>query len=264
MYKLIAFFCISLFSATLYAEQYVSLNTRPDVQQAFALLSAEGKPQANVILIPGGKGKIKLNDDGGNADIGKGGNFLVRSRHYFAQQGFVVATIDAPSDRYDRDGMFYGFRTSDEHMQDLKGIAEFLKAKNGLPVWIVGTSRGTESTAAAGIHIGSVLNGIVLTASMTEGNDKGTSVPEMKINKITLPVLIVSHEDDACWVTPPSGAQVIKNSLSAAKTVEVKMFSGGDKPRSKPCKAKSYHGFLGIESQVVAYISNFIRQYSQP
>jgi len=38
----------------------------------------------------------------------------------------------------------------------------------------------------------------------------------------------------------------------------VKSFSGGSAPESKPCRAMSYHGFLGLEDEVVNYISNFI------
>ena len=39
------------------------------------------------------------------------------------------------------------------------------------------------------------------------------------------------------------------------------MFSGGDEPINKnPCKAKTYHGFLGIESEVVKSITEFINE----
>ena len=81
----------------------------------------------------------------------------------------------------------------------------------------------------------------------------------MSLGKITIPTLIVANTDDQCSVTPPEGAKEIAGMLKNSKKVEVKLFSGGDKPISKPCKALSYHGFLGIEQSVVDYISNFIK-----
>ena len=40
-----------------------------------------------------------------------------------------------------------------------------------------------------------------------------------------------------------------------------KLFDGGDEPKnSNPCKAKTYHGYLGIEEDVVSYIDDFIKQ----
>ncbi len=51
------------------------------------------------------------------------------------------------------------------------------------------------------------------------------------------------------------GIGLLENSPNARAT----LFSGGDEPISQPCKAKSYHGFLGIEKQVVDYIFEFIK-----
>ncbi len=41
------------------------------------------------------------------------------------------------------------------------------------------------------------------------------------------------------------------------------MFSGGDEPGAKPCKALSAHGFLGIEKEVVAAIAAFVKSASR-
>lgn len=247
-----------------HAEEFVSLASRPDVSQKLAIIQPEQTAVASVILVPGGKGKIKISqDDDGAAVIGREGNFLVRTRAQFAKQGFVVAVIDAPSDRYSKQGMLNGFRDSAEHRTDLIAVVDYLNQKYHLPVWVVGTSRGTESTAQLAIHASNKLKGIVLTSSMSEENAKGTSLPEMDLGKITVPTLLVAHEDDQCDYTPASGAQTIKAKLTAAPIVEVKLFNGGDDPISKPCKAKSQHGFLGIETQVVDYIGNFIRQHSR-
>ena len=64
--------------------------------------------------------------------------------------------------------------------------------------------------------------------------------------------------NDECRHTPPEGAEEISSMLSSSKKVEVKIFSG-DGSTSKPCKAMSYHGYMGIEDEVVSYISKFIK-----
>jgi hypothetical protein len=38
---------------------------------------------------------------------------------------------------------------------------------------------------------------------MTEENRKGIPVKAMALEKITIPVFIVAHQDDKCWVTQP-------------------------------------------------------------
>lgn len=241
-------------------EKVVSLPTRPGVEQKFILIKAEN-PVASVILFAGGKGALQLSNGlfGGVAiDWGRN-NFLVRTREQFVQAGFTVAVVDAPTDRYDDDGMYGGFRSSDEHIVDIDVVIAYLREQGELPVWLVGTSRGTNSATHLALYSKQQPHGLVLTASMSESNNKGDAVTEMALSQVKLPVLIASHEDDMCHVTPPEGAEEIKAAMTAAPKVEVKYFSGGDDPVSKACQARSQHGFYGIESEVVAYIADFIK-----
>jgi len=255
---LIPLFLVSIFFATSgFADETVDLTTRGDVTQRFLWMPRDGAI-ASVILFPGGKGKIKITDDG---DIKKGGNFVVRSRDKFASHKLNVAVFDAPSDQYGKKGMKDGaFRYSDDHIKDIAAVITYIKKESKVPVWLVGTSRGTESAAYGAIRLAEMIDGIILTASMSEENDNGVSLPEMELNKITVPTLIISHEDDQCHVTTPEGSKTIKDGLTKAPRVELKYFKGGDSPRSSPCKAKSAHGFLGIEADVVSYIAEFIKK----
>jgi len=57
----------------------------------------------------------------------------------------------------------------------------------------------------------------------------------------------------------------LKKNIKILKTLyissEIKLFSGGDTPRSSnPCQARTYHGYLGIEDKVVRFITSFINQ----
>ena len=244
-------------------EQLVTLETRAGVTQKFILITPQ-KPVAAVILFAGGKGNLKLSGAAGQTAIGWGkNNFLVRTRDDFAAQGFAVAVVDAPSDRKGKKGMRGGFRNTAEHVTDIDAVTAHLRKTVGVPVWLIGTSRGTESAAYVAIHAKEKVAGLVLTSSMTEDNSDGRPVTGLALDRIRVPTLVVAHEDDKCRVTPPDGAERIAKGLVNAPRVEVKMFSGGDEPRAKPCKAKTAHGFLGIERDVVAAIAGFIKSASR-
>jgi len=245
-----------------YAEELVTLDTRPGVKQSFILVTPD-KPVASVVLFAGGHGNLDLSSGFGVPNIGElDTNFLVRTRDLFAKHNFIVAVIDAPSDRKGKKGMLGGFRDSPEHVEDIDQVIAYLKKKADLPVWLVGTSRGTESAAHIAIHSKQSPHGLVLTSSMSKPNKQGTPVTKMALNEITTPVLVVAHQDDACQKTPPGKASVIIKKLRNSKNAELKTFSGGNRPKSKPCKALSYHGFYGIEKEVVESIAEFIKRNS--
>ena len=244
-------------------EQLVTLETRAGVTQKFILITPQ-KPVAAVILFAGGKGNLDLSGAADQPVLGGGkNNFLVRTRDDFADHGFAVAVVDAPSDRKERVGMRGGFRNSAKHVTDIDAVTAHLKKTVGVPVWLIGTSRGTESAAYVAIHAKENVAGLVLTSSMSEDNSDGRPVTDLALDRIRVPTLVVAHEDDECWATPPDGAERIANGLVNAPKVAVKMFSGGDEPRSKPCQARSAHGFLGIEQDVVAAIAAFIKSASR-
>ncbi len=68
------------------------------------------------------------------------------------EPGSTVAVMDAPSDRQDGRGLI-GFRQSPAHMQDIAAVMRYLRQQAPVPVWLVGTSLGTASVAAAAIRI---------------------------------------------------------------------------------------------------------------
>ena len=236
-------------------ETHVTLDTRPGVTLSF-LLRTPPKPVASVILFAGGDGNLKL--DGTQIGWGKD-NFLVRTRHLFADHGFQVAVVDAPSDRKSVDGMQRGFRMSPEHATDIQALIAELKKRSGVPVWLIGTSRGTESAAYVGLHRQDQIGGIVLTSAITHSNRIGRSVTTLDLESLRLSVLIVAHKQDGCEHTPASGAERIKKALAQSPKAEVLYVEGGAPPRSSACEALTPHGFFGIEPQVVEAIAAFIK-----
>jgi pimeloyl-ACP methyl ester carboxylesterase len=162
-------------------------------------------------------------------------------------------------DRQGSEGMLGRFRVSPEHATDIAAVIAYLKRRSQVPVWLVGTSRGTESAAHVAAHTPESLGGLVLTSSVTVTGRKGVSVTDMPLERITVPTLITAHRTDACSETPPAGAEQIRRRLTRAAKVEVRHFDGGDTPRSNACGALSYHGYLGIEKEVVDAITGFIK-----
>jgi hypothetical protein len=71
-------------------------------------------------------------------------------------------------------------------------------------------------------------------------------------------VLIAHHRSDQCPYTSPDDVPKLEKALTAAGPVRAIYFEGGDEPRSRACQARHYHGFFGIEDQVLADMANFI------
>jgi pimeloyl-ACP methyl ester carboxylesterase len=231
--------------------QVVDLPTRGVSERMVVISPAE--PKAAVILLAGGAGRVKIFDNG---SIRNEGNFLVRTRSLFAQQGLAALVLDAPSDR--AGGMSRDFRESADHVADLAAVIDWARTKWHKPVWLVGTSRGTQSAAYAAVALMNdprEADGIVLTSSILgrSKRDPGTPVQEQPLDKLKVPVLVVHHEEDPCPICDPSLLRHIKLPAQGRIIMEHGGVSTGD-----PCEAFSHHGYNGIEGTVVADISAFI------
>jgi predicted esterase len=241
-----------------YTEEVITLITRTGIKQRFILSKPSNSTKGIIILFTGGNGKLFLHQD---EDQWKVGNFLVRSRGIFASNDYVIATIDSPSKR--KNGMKDGFRTSPEHIKDIKAVIKYLKNKYpNQKVYLIGTSRGTESVAHLAINLKNKIDGIILTSTVTNSKKykRGTTVLDMNLDEITVPTLIVSHKNDGCKVTPSSQSPEIYNTLNEKVAKKLVYVSGGYEESINLCKAKTHHGFLGIENDVVNLIITFIDQ----
>jgi pimeloyl-ACP methyl ester carboxylesterase len=177
----------------------------------------------------------------------------------FAAQGFNIAVMARPSDMNDMD---YPFRISAAHIDDIRKVVQQAKERWNVPVWLVGTSRGTVSGTAAVIALRDegLIAGLVLTASITAGRIAG-AVPDQALDKITIPVLVVHHTQDACNLCEPSQAITIEPKLIASPAHATLMLSGGQNPSGDPCAALHYHGFIGMEAQAVQQIADWVKAH---
>ncbi|NVO00325.1 MAG: alpha/beta hydrolase [Geobacteraceae bacterium] len=231
-------------------DRLVKIDTRQDVTVSFYYMKREGA-KASVVLLPGGSGGIGMKNG-----IPTSNNFLVRSRELFAGNGFNVAVVGKPSDKDDLDG---SFRTGPEHIEDLRRVLAYLKKDADVPVWVVGTSMGTISAAALAAVAGKEeLSGIVLTSSVTE--KKTGAVPGQKLELIRLPVMVVHHELDECKICVPADVPQIIRGLKNAPIKKEVYVKGGGYPKGDPCQAQHWHGFIGLEKEVVNLVSAWIKQ----
>ncbi|MBI4488313.1 MAG: hypothetical protein HY694_04450 [Deltaproteobacteria bacterium] len=218
-----------------------------------------------LVLFPGAAGRLGIGD--GELGIGQA-NLLVRTRHYFAAQGFHVAVMDAATDfltRPNQEGLGDD-RTSTQHMQDIAVVINHLRGRfPGLPIWVVGTSRGSISAAnAAAVLTGSAApDGLVLISSVTRRtgpNNDRESLDDVPLHNIGVPSLVAAHKDDACRGSPPEDAvplfQVLKKRDNRSR---IRFFEGGFAPLDEACDPLSPHGFFGIEAEVVRHIGSHVR-----
>lgn len=236
------------------AQRVVDIPTRQGVTQRMVVLSPQD-PKAAVILFAGGHGGLQIFPNG-SFKWGEG-NFVVRTRQLFADQGLLVVVVDAPSDRQSSPYLA-GFRQRPEHIEDIKAVIEWVRQQVKVPVWLVGTSRGTQSAAFVGTELtgpngpdGLVLSSTILT------EDKSRPVSAMPLDRLRIPVLVVHHEQDGCSHCAFSDVPNLMDKLSGSPRKQLLSFKGGEN-RGDPCEAFAYHGFNGLEHEVVTQIANWI------
>lgn len=226
------------------------LGIDPAITMDYMVHEPPGIPAALIVLIAGGQLNASIEGTDGNPPTLAGANFLVRSAHLFAAQGYRVLTIDRPSDYLDYTGglgggyEYDGYRTSMAHAVDLSQLINVVNAADNLPVVIAGTSRGSISAVAQHV-LGSAL---AISAPLTSGVN-GTPIGTSNVlpANVLEPVHVSWHILDACSVTTPANAQALVTDFPDATGLSI---NGGFASISSvsACDADHYHGFPGIES----------------
>ena len=239
--------------------EVVTLQTHGGTTMRYALTVPQGA-QASLVLLAGGGGFLDLDAQGCAQKLK--GNSLVRSQELFHREGFATALVDAPSDHHAEDGLG-GFRAQAPHAADLGKVVADLRARVKGPVWIVGTSRGAISAANAASRVKEI-DGVVLTSPVTVGTAHGAkswtaqTVYDNPIGDIRVPLLVLSHAQDGCFRSPPSGARGIAERYQGPRS-QVAVVSGGAPGGGDACEGRSPHGFNGLEAEVATGIARFIR-----
>jgi hypothetical protein len=217
---------IAFGAATAFATVAARADQAIQVGGAWALLnSPTGGAKASAILIPGGDGELGVKPDGSFS--GLKGNQLVRTRKAYLGQGVATLTIDS--------GV------------NVAAAVAYMR-KLGGPVAVVATSRGTLRVASS---LAAKPDAIVLTAGFLDDVRGAVGSPSR------LPrTLVVHHRQDGCKKTPPQAVEPFKAWGGAKVTV---VWKSGGVNEGDPCQAKGYHGFSGLDGEVVSTVASFAK-----
>jgi len=215
------------------------------------------KARASVILMTGGDGLLSLDATG--TIINSTGNFLIRSADLFLRHGLNVMMADATPAH--PAGLTTGIRLSATHAAELQGFINAAQNRWGKPVWVVGTSNGSISgvTAAGFVPALAGLRGVVLTSPVTVLTTGTQPTFNLYASRITVPTLVVWHQDDHCTFSPPAGSAALFTLIPSVDKAS-RSFEHGHSVATDPCGAFSEHGYAGIEEEVVEKIAEFIRR----
>ncbi len=229
----------------------IPLNRAGAVMSAFVMSNSQAK--ATVVLLPGGEAASGKIVDGKPTSK----NFLSRSRDYFFAEGLNVVVAYQPSDKTTLD---YQYRTTPEHIADIRTVVEFAQKQWQKPVWLVGTSRGSISATAAAIVFGSSqISGLILASSVTSLQEG--AVNSQNIGAITVPTLVVHHKNDACRICVPEQASKIVDALTNAPVKKWVLIESGSNPTGPTCGSGHWHGFINAEKETVQIMTQFITQF---
>jgi hypothetical protein len=96
---------------------------------------------------------------------------------------------------------------------------------------------------------------VILTASVFVAGRNGPGLSGVDFVAPVMRLLWVHHEFDPCGYTPyRSAQQFAATSRSPLLTVR-----GGGPQRGAPCEARSFHGFVGVESETVLAMRSWVK-----
>lgn len=229
-----------------------------DISIDYMVHTPSGTTKGIIVLIAGGNSDSKIEGTDGNPATRSSGNFLIRSAHLFAENGYKVISLDRPSDWSSYTG-YDDYRISVKHAVDISTI---INAENGsnLPVIIAGTSRG----AISAVSQAKLADAISLSSPVTSGS--GFPVSEsgsVKPGSVTVPAHVMWHVNDACGVSTPTGSSAIVSDFNPDASSN--SISGGfSATDGSDCGGSSPHGFYGIETCATGLATGWIDGLSLP
>ena len=242
-----------VYAAPLDHGDLVTFPTRDGATQSVFIESPSPNPPMVVILYSGGGGTTRLDHNGATSQHG---NFIVRTAHFWVQHGYAAVLTDAPSDMQMR-GMDDYYRRSRDALADQRAIVAQVRQRfPNSKIALVSTSRGTVTVGNVLEHAPELADVYVLTSpesvAIKHPGISDLDVPEQYRGK----VLIVSNKNDVCPVANYAGGKRLASRNNVAFITEESDEGGGD--RQSDCGGHSPHGFLGIESDTLKDIDDWI------
>jgi hypothetical protein len=234
-----------------YAGELINVPTRSDVTEGIFIDQPSTSPSWVVVLFAGNDGAVDITGDGPRM---LRGNFLVRTASYWPAAGDAAVIFDAPSDHHN--GMDDVFRLSAEAVQDVEAVVATLRHRYpSAKIALVGTSRGTITVGNVVKREPALADAYVLTSPVTLASRGQAGLSGMSWEGNKARVLVISNEGDGCRVSPFEAAEHMAHANGFDFVAVSSSESNG--PRAE-CNGDSPHGYLGIESQVLDTIRNWL------
>jgi hypothetical protein len=212
-----------------------------------------------IALFPGSPGHMNLRVEDGTIQYGLGGNFLVRARRHFIEDGILTVVFDAPSDQ--QNGFPQAYRETPRYGEDIKAAIDAVSKKFGALDWtFIGTSEGSVSAAHAARMLPSDAKRVALTASVVSPSGRGRGLAVADVRPINIPVLWVHNRDDPCKYTQYFR---VKSYAEETKTALLTVI-GATGVRGDACMAFTQHGFVGMEIKTIKAMLSWIRTGQVP
>jgi len=244
-----------------WADELVTLDTRPGVTQSFLLLEPDAEPAGVIVMFPGHEGVARFSSRDGKPGVEtERGGFTAseEARTTYLENAMVVALMAAPSDR--PDGMDTAFRSSEQHATDIAVVIDYLNRRYRKHPYLHGHCRSSFSPASIATRLNNRgIAGLILSSPRSQG--RHGAVTDYAKGVIDVPVLLVQHADDPCTGTPYSGlGRVQKFYESSSQRVDVIVVSGGDTARTGPGSCQNgAHSFRGLQRETASAITHWIR-----
>jgi len=231
------------------------------------LMMRPRKPRGGVMLLPGGHGNINLDVQ---AQIGWGqDDFLIRTRAKYPQAEFAAVVPDIAVDRKPP-AKLGDYRRSEAQAADLGSIADHLR---GLvqTVFVVAYDQGATSAlnAIARGKLG-MISGLVLISPIMESGEPSATVLQNGARHAFagIPVLMISHVEDACSVGAAKDLNKIANTVKARNFQAVSVTGGKNKYQlwdplayyHDPCNKEASHAMAGLEEDVSTIIVDWLEK----
>lgn len=229
----------------------------------YTLHEPAGTPSGIIVLINGGALNTQIEGSADGGPVTSGGD---RFAPMYSNRGYRVITMDRPNDfsSFDappdtvdsRFSLYDDYRVSMLHAVDIASILQRHNIEN-LPVFFSGVSRGPVSIAANN----SLANGVSLSSSLARPSAQRHPVGSSSLpaSVFVRPVHMLMHTDDTCNNTLPVYQKDLYDLISSVGVpITGDEVSGGftDSSETNPCRIRTPHGFLGIETCATDKVSD--------
>lgn len=234
------------------AEHVVDVPNRPGAPVR-VLTAVPRDAVGAVILQAGGNGILNIQDDGRIGALNL--NQLVRTRALYTAVGFATLVPDVPQD-IRRTPQYLA---SVAHAEDLGAVIAY--ARTLAPrVYLVGTSNGAVTVAAAmTLQTRALPDAAVITSGVLISRQNQLAADRTgDLARVRVPVLLLSHERDACPFSEPQDRLRLRALMRNAPRVDLATLRGGTAAGTDPCEFNAYHGFNGIDAEVVAAVTEWL------